>query len=397
MTAGVVVTSRPLRLGIATDEHLGFSGSRKGGFGWATEAVAGLLRRRPEAGFEPVVLNCQRYAGVEGFPAEIDGVRQVWRGGGRMGWLRDGGGVRPDLLLCIDYRPNYRVALLQYPRVPVLVWARDPWGEVERRCLAGLRLPGGSGEAPEGVAPPDHTSFRWVWRVSRLLLRRVRVCVTSPFLRVRLASAYGVDVRDAPVLPNPIEPGVEGGRSERPRVLFLARVDPVKRPWVFCALARSFPDVDFVIAGKPHFRGPRTWEPVDVPANVRFTGHVDGEEKRRLLASSWVLVNTSIHEGLPVSVQEAFAFGVPLLSTLDPEGLASRFGVFVGVWPGDGMEALPALREGLRRLLEESAWRRRLGEEARAWLAAHHTPDLFLRRFREEAGRLVRLPPGGEL
>jgi glycosyltransferase involved in cell wall biosynthesis len=170
-------------------------------------------------------------------------------------------------------------------------------------------------------------------------------------------------------------------------------LDPVKRPWVFSELARSFPEVEFVFAGKPHFHGPRTWEPSASPPNVVFAGHVEGEEKRRLIASSWVLVNTSIHEGLPVSVQESLACGVPLLSTLDPEGLASRFGVFVGQFSGDGMDALPPLREGMRRLLGDHAWRRRLGAEGRAWLLDHHTPERFLRRFQEEAAALGRKAP----
>jgi hypothetical protein len=49
-----------IRLGIVTDEHLGHSGSRKGGFGWATQQVGSVFRQRPELGIDPVVLNCVR-------------------------------------------------------------------------------------------------------------------------------------------------------------------------------------------------------------------------------------------------------------------------------------------------------------------------------------------------
>lgn len=341
-------------------------------------------------GVEPAILYCQRFDPSVARVPEIEGVPVRWRRLGRLGLL-DFAGFRPDLLLCIDYRPNYRVLLFQRPRTPLIVWVRDPWGPEEHGVLADLRLPGSAADEPHGVRPPDHRSMRWVWRASRLAGRRLVFGTTADFLRRRVGPAYGIPEPQIRMLPNALEIDPGGvDPSERPSVLFLARLDPVKRPWVAFALAEAFPEVEFRFAGQAHFSGRGTWKPECVPENCRLLGHIDGEEKRRVIASSWVLLNTSIHEGLPVSVQEALACGVPLLSTLDPEGTASRFGIFAGAHGGDGLAALPALREGLRRLIGDGELRRRLGREGRAWVTSVHNTEAFLKAFgqlAEAAGR----------
>ena len=115
-------------------------------------------------------------------------------------------------------------------------------------------------------------------------------------------------------------------KSPKPRVVFLGRLDPIKRPWVFVELAREFPHVEFLLLGQSHFHGPGDWEPTNIPHNVRFLGHVGGEEKRALLASAWLLVNTSIHEALPVSFLEALVFQIPIVSCQNPEDIVSLSG-----------------------------------------------------------------------
>jgi glycosyltransferase involved in cell wall biosynthesis len=184
-------------------------------------------------------------------------------------------------------------------------------------------------------------------------------------------------------LPNIIDlnPG-EVSKSAHPRVVFLGRLDPIKRPWLFVKLAEQFPEVEFLFMGQSHFKGEGAWRPVDLPANVRLLGHVDGEEKLKTLASAWVLVNTSIHESLAVSFLEALACETPIISCQNPEDVVSRFGIYVGRWDGDGLDALPQFGEALKRLLQDTATRLRLGKEGRAWVTQTHSPAHFLSAYR---------------
>jgi glycosyltransferase involved in cell wall biosynthesis len=147
---------------------------------------------------------------------------------------------------------------------------------------------------------------------------------------------------------------------------------------VIAALAERFPSVEFIFMGQSHFRGPGSWKARNLPANVRLLGHLDEPEKLELLSSAWLLVNTSIHEGLSVSFLEALACETPIVACVDPEGIVSRFGMFVGTYLGTGLDALPALELAVGELLSDAERRQRLGREGRAWVNATHNRARFL-------------------
>jgi glycosyltransferase involved in cell wall biosynthesis len=288
-------------------------------------------------------------------------------------------------LLSIDYRPSYDTAFKALPRTPVIVWVRDPRPPEDVATVAAIRIPGRPpDEMPQGLEEIDCTPMRTIVRRSRLLRRPLRFASPAPdALTPKAAATYGVDAGRLALLPNPIDTSREPGpKAPRPRVVFLARLDPYKRPWLFAELARWFPDTDFVMLGQSHFRGPGSWEPHDPPGNLQFRGNLSGEEKLRELDAAWVLVSTAAHEALAVSFQESLASRTPLLACVDTEGIVSRFGIYAGRFEGDGLTALPSLREGLARLLGDAALRDRLGTEGRAWVCARHTSERFLAAFR---------------
>ena len=86
------------------------------------------------------------------------------------------------------------------------------------------------------------------------------------------------------------------------------------------------------------------WKPDNLPPNVRLCGHVDEDEKTRLLSEAWVAVNTSVHEGMPVSFLEALACETPFLSGSIPATRSRKFGIITGRTDGDGMQGLEAFR-----------------------------------------------------
>jgi glycosyltransferase involved in cell wall biosynthesis len=106
-----------------------------------------------------------------------------------------------------------------------------------------------------------------------------------------------------------------------------------------------------------------------------------GPEKLEVLNKSWVLVNTSVSECLPVSFLEAAAHGCAILSFHDPDGFASHFGQHVR--DGD-------LESGLRALLKGDSWREK-GEAGRAYVSEVHevsaVTDKHIEAYRALLGR----------
>jgi glycosyltransferase involved in cell wall biosynthesis len=94
-----------------------------------------------------------------------------------------------------------------------------------------------------------------------------------------------------------------------------------------------------------------------------------------------MIVNTSIHESLPISFLEALHCGTPIVGCQDPEHVTSRFGVFVGEWRGSGLEGLTAFSGAVERLLDDEGLRLRLGHEGRDWARSTHTSEHFLAAF----------------
>lgn len=96
---------------------------------------------------------------------------------------------------------------------------------------------------------------------------------------------------------------------------------------------------------------------------IDFLGWVRGEDKERLLAKAVLYVLPSYNEGLPVSVLEAMAAGLPILSTPVggiPEAVTDGVEGFL-VEPGN----VSALADRLHLLLSDPQLARRMGQAAR--------------------------------
>ena len=183
----------------------------------------------------------------------------------------------------------------------------------------------------------------------------------------KVRELYGLE-EEPTFLPNPVEvPEGRRRKADEPTVCFLGRFDGEKRPELFFELAKRFPEVDFVALGASHdsARDAYLREQCRGIGNLVMPGFVGGPVKLEALERSWILVNTSVSECLPVSFLEAAAHGCAILSFVDPDGFASRFGVHV-----EGLD----LESGLRWLLEEGIWRE-LGERGRSYVSKVHEKE----------------------
>ena len=177
---------------------------------------------------------------------------------------------------------------------------------------------------------------------------------TAQFLIPKARRIYNLHI-DPAFLPTPVLIPMNTEKPKTPTVCYLARLDRRKRPTLFLDLAKKFPHVTFVVIG--HSRD-KQWEAylqktyANIP-NLEFAGFIDqfrSDEHARLLEQSWIMINTASREGLPNSFLESAAAKCAILSHVDPDGFASRFGYHA---ENDDFE------EGLRFLLENDRWRER--------------------------------------
>jgi glycosyltransferase involved in cell wall biosynthesis len=192
------------------------------------------------------------------------------------------------------------------------------------------------------------------WLVRRAVRRADGLFAAARFIAPKARSKYKL-ASDPEFLPTPVVVPDKPEKAPLPTVCFVSRWDKRKRPELFFELARSFPEVHFLAAGRS--RNPK-WDQYlrqkyeDLP-NLEMLGFIDQFQSDKLLgllSQSWILVNTAAREGLPNAFIEAAAHGCAILSAVDPDGFASRFGYHV---QDDDFS------RGLQILLEENRWHER--------------------------------------
>ncbi len=380
---------RRLVLGVVANEFFDLGLGRMGGFGWAARELARSFAD-PSLGVDVVFLTGELLDSGDGQETVVHGRPLILRSPSAVRNARRVRTQHPDVLLLIDYRPNYRAVCWTLPRTPIIVWVRDPRPPEDVETVDSLRIPGAEHVQPKGTFQPSCRSLGTLARVGYWTGRRLLFAATCDSLRDKAARMLNASSAPFALLPNPVTPLPipASAKSRRPVVAVLGRLDPYKRPWLAVELARRFPQVEFRFLGKAFHHGAGAWQPQDVPPNVHFLGHLDGAEKYRLLGSAWALLNTSIHEGLAVSFLEALACGTPIVACVNPDELVSRFGCFAGSFPGTGLAGLLALENALRELLEREDCRRQAGEDGRRFVEETHSRARFLTRFGELCGQV---------
>jgi len=177
------------------------------------------------------------------------------------------------------------------------------------------------------------------------------VYAPAQYMLPKIKRIYGL--KEEPVfLPTPVMVPESCTKSATPQVLMMSRLDPRKRPEIFLSLADKFPEVTFHIAGMsrvPEYEH-QLKEKYHQP-NIVFHGFVDQFRDalhHDLMEKSWILLNCAILEGLPNAYLEAAAHQMAILSYVNPDDFASRFGFHAAT---DNFE------EGLNTLLKNDNWK----------------------------------------
>ena len=350
--------SKQPRVAILASQYFGWG--IYGGFGSMSRRLAQGLQR---AGWDVLVIVPRRFGQR---PTEtIDGVRVLSFAPGNLGEA-----IRLLRSAPIDIFHSQDPTVLSYlaqrvrPGCIHLVTSRDPrdardwWIEFSYATNRRRLL----------------TPFNFLTEAGPLVGRAVRaaqgVYCPAHSLRPKVQRLYQLKTLPG-FLPNLIEvPPALPPKAACPTFIYVARFDKRKRPWLFFELARQFPAYQFIAVGQGSASAERGYDQqlrrayAGLP-NLQLTGLVDRfaepERMTALMARSWALVNTAAREGLPLTFLEAAAHACAIVSEVDGEELAKRFGQRAEL--GDFGRAL-------RQLMEAAPLDK--GRQARAYVTEQH-------------------------
>lgn len=163
-------------------------------------------------------------------------------------------------------------------------------------------------------------------------------------------------------IPEPLPTAQKSGNQVN--LLFLGILGERKGTYdllsAFAAAVKLAPQLRLRIGGNGEIDKARAFaRQLGLEAQVEFLGWVGGERKAELMQSADIFVLPSYNEGLPVSVLEAMAWAIPVVTTPVggiPELVDDGVNGFL-VAPGD----VDALGDLLVRLAHDAAVRRRIG------------------------------------
>lgn len=215
--------------------------------------------------------------------------------------------------------------------------------------------------------------------VSRVFSRAQVIIAPSQFLARRI-SELGFTVRIIPNVLNIDQYPYEPPTRITPKLIWMRSFHPIYRPEmalnVLAEVLEDYPDASLVMAGvdKGLLTSVKNRAVAKgIGSSVAFPGFLDHEAKLQQFGAADVYINTNQIDNMPVSVLEAFAFGLPVVATavggmrdlitdghnglLVPDGDVRAMADAIRRLVRDPDLAKTLSANG-RRLAEESSWER---------------------------------------
>lgn len=205
---------------------------------------------------------------------------------------------------------------------------------------------------------------RWIVRLLQACDRVVVLSESWKTFFMRLIPEQNIRV-----IPNGIDLSQfdiqEKKRSDDPVFLYMAKVSEKKGIYDLIRAARLLLDrglnCRFLVAGSGEIeQAKRMAKKLQVDGAVQFLGLKTGREKAALFATAWCFVLPSYFEGFPISILEAYAAGLPVIST--------RVGAIPSILKQDENGCLFApgnveeLADCIFRIATDSDWRKAMSE-----------------------------------
>ncbi len=361
--------NKPLRVGLIVDEFFGAANTAYGGYGF--------LARRYIAKYIPdqdIQVDILLGKGKHNFVAEtytIENDLKLYRLPRRKWvarqWLKK---KNYDLYLSVELTYSYVLENEIDINKKLILWIQDPRPMYEWEEINTVKLFPETTYYNQKIYDLVHDWY---------LQERVKFISQGYFLNQKAIDLYRLK-EDVPIvyLPNPIDIDHDFDVNTYPKkdmIIFLGRIESVKRGWLFCEIAKLLPQYQFYVLGqtfREEGKNSEVMEQYQNIENLHFTGHVDGAEKEKFLKDAKILVNTSIHEALPISFLEALSYGTLLVSNRNPEDLTAKFGIHVGDVLGDGFDKVNLYIDAISTLMQDKNRSKEIRKEAIEYVKKYH-------------------------
>lgn len=369
-------TNRPLKIGLIIDEYFGAADTAFGGYGFLARRL--IAKYLPDTNLQIDVLlgrGRKRYSAEETIVKDdktINLYRLPKRKWAAKRWLKK---QNYDAYLSIELTYNYVLECEPDTNKKLILWIQDPRPMYEWDEINTVKLFPETNYYDQNIYDTVHKLYRQ---------NRVKFISQGHFLNQKAKDLYALDDNvSIDYVPNPIEYDESFKLSGNPKenlIIFLGRLESVKRGWLFCEIAKRMPDYQFCVLGQTFREKHKNTDIMqsyyDIP-NLHFAGHVDGDVKNEYLKRAKILVNTSIHEALPISFLEALSFGTLLVSNRNPEDLTSKFGIHVGDVLGDGFDKVDLFVDAIHKILDNPDHYDAIANEAISYIRSVHNVSAF--------------------
>lgn len=213
------------------------------------------------------------------------------------------------------------------------------------------------------------------------LLRADQVIVQTKKQQQMVKDGFGLQ---SSVLPMPCPAPEDLGYNPislskpAPRILWIGRISRVKRMELLMEIAGALPHVKFDVIGTPdvdddYSRG--ILSRARSLQNILLHGRIPPTSMPKYYSSASLLCSTSQYEGLPNTFLEAWSFGVPVVSTVDPDNLITSYKM------GEVAVDCSSLVKGIKLLLESHDVWSKASSNSRNYYLKNHAMDPAMLRF----------------
>lgn len=370
---------KKIKVGLLIDEFFGGAGTAFGGYGFLARKYIAKYIPNDDIQVDVLLGKGKRKFWAQHFHEDdVDLYRLPRNKHMAQRWLKK---QNYDIYLSIELTTDFVLRHETDPNKKLILWIQDPRPQYEWDEINTVKLFPESCYYNQKIYDLVHD-----WD----LQKRVTFISQGHFLNPKAIDLYNLN-KNVPIqyLPNPVDIDYSFDASAFPKkdkIIFLGRIESVKRGWLFCEIAKRMPEYDFYMLGQSFREKDKNSEIMgkyqNIP-NLHFAGHVDGIEKETYLKEAKILVNTSIHEALPVSFLEALAYGTVLVSNRNPENLTSKFGIHVGDVLGDGFDKVDLYVNAVKELMTDDKRRTELALSATEYVRNIHNVEKFTKDLRD--------------